>query len=84
MMSNDETYTPIDCGVYSEYELAIMHRRTMRLHWQDEDGGEHVESVMPRDLKTEEKREYLIAERDDGGTLKLRLDRIQKAAVADI
>ncbi len=83
-MSDDENYTPIDCGVYSEYELAIMHRRTLRLHWLDEQGDDRMESVMPKDLKTEEKREYLIAERQDGGTLKIRLDRIQKAAVADI
>jgi Rho-binding antiterminator len=83
-MSDDEGYTPIDCGVYSEYELAIMHRRRLRLHWLDEEGGDHIESVMPQDLRTEEKREYLIAEREDGSPLKLRLDRIQKAAVADI
>jgi Rho-binding antiterminator len=83
-MSDDQTYTPIDCGVYSEYELAIMHRRRLYLHWQGDDGANHIESVMPKDLKTEEKREYLIAERQDGSTLKLRLDRIQKAAVADI
>lgn len=82
-MSDEENYTPIDCGVYSEYELAIMHRRRMRLHWQDDEGGDHVESVMPQDLKTEEKREYLIAERQDGSSLKVRLDRIQKAAVAE-
>lgn len=82
-MSDEETYTPIDCGVYSEYELAIMHKRRMRLHWQDEEGNDHVESVMPKDLKTEEKREYLIAEGQDGNSLKVRLDRIKKAAVAE-
>jgi transcriptional antiterminator Rof (Rho-off) len=61
-----------------------MHRRRMRLHWQDEAGNDHIESVLPKDLKTEEKREYLIAEQQDGGTLKVRLDRILKAAVAEI
>lgn len=83
MSDDDDRYTPIDCGVYSEYEVAIMHRRQMRLHWQDEAGNDHVEGVMPRDLKTENKCEYLIAERQDGSTLSLRLDRILKAAVAD-
>lgn len=83
-MSDEENYTPIDCGVYSEYELAIMHKRRLRLHWQDEDGTDHVESVMPTDLKTEAKQEYLIAEQQDGGTLQVRLDRIKKAAVADM
>lgn len=84
MSESNDTYTPIDCGVYSEYELAIMHRRPMRLHWQEDDGTESTKNVMPKDLRTEDKREYLIAESEDGSELKLRLDRIIKAAVADI
>lgn len=83
MSDDDDNYTPIDCGVYSEYELAIMHRRRLRLHWQDENGIDHVESVMPQDLLTRDKCEYLIAERQDGSTLQLRLDHILRAAVAD-
>ncbi len=82
-MSDDDNYTPIDCGVYSEYEVAIMHRRRLRLHWQDESGTDHIESVMPQDLETRDKCEYLIAQRQDGSTLQLRLDRILRAAVAD-
>lgn len=82
-MSDDDNYTPIDCGVYSEYEMAIMHRRRMRLHWQEADGIDHVESVMPLDLETRDKCEYLVAERRDGSTLQLRLDHILRAAVAD-
>lgn len=82
-MSDDDDYTPIDCGVYSEYEVGIMHRRRLRLHWQDENGTDHVESVMPQDLETRDKCEYLIAQRQDGSTLQLRLDRILRAAVAD-
>lgn len=83
-MSDDDDYKPIDCGAYSEYELAIMHRRRMRLHWKDDEGNDKIESVMPLDLKTADKCEYLIAEGLDGGERKLRLDRILKAAVADI
>jgi Rho-binding antiterminator len=83
MSNDDDGYTPIDCGVYSEYELAIMHRRRLRLHWQDAEGIDHVESVMPQDLLTREKCEYLLVERRDGSTLQLRLDHILRAAVAD-
>jgi Rho-binding antiterminator len=82
-MSDDDNYTPIDCGIYSEYEVAIMHRRRLRLHWQDDAGIDHVESVMPQDLETRNKCEYLIAERQDSTTLQVRLDRILRAAVAD-
>ena len=81
-MSADETYTPIDCGVYSEYEVAILHRQRMRLQWRDEDGTEHTEVVMPKDLKTEDKREYLIASGVDSDPLRIRLDHIHKAATA--
>lgn len=84
MNADDETYTPIDCGVYSEYEVAILHRQHMRLHWRDEDGTEHTEVVMPQDLKTEDKREYLIASATDGSPLRIRLDQIQKAATASV
>ena len=82
-MSDDDNYTPIDCGLYSEYELAIMHRRRLRLHWQDDHGNDHIESVMPLDLRTRNKCEYLIGERHGGGTITLRLDYIVRAAVAD-
>lgn len=83
-MSDDEDrYTPIDCGLYSEYELAIMHRRRLRVHWRDAAGTDHIERVMPRDLKTENRCEYLIAERQDGSLLSLRLDRILRATAED-
>ena len=84
MSADDEIYTPIDCGVYSEYEVAILHRQRMRVSWRDEDGAEHTEGVVPQDLKTEDKREYLIAAGDDGSPRRIRLDHIHKAATASI
>jgi Rho-binding antiterminator len=73
--SND--YTPIACGLYSEYEVAIMHRETLRLHWRDASGMDHIERVIPKDLQTRNHCEYLIAKDcADGSTLELRLDRI--------
>jgi Rho-binding antiterminator len=83
-MSADDTYTPIDCDLYSEYEVAILHRQRMRLKWQDDEGNEHTEVVMPQDLKTEEHREYLIATGTDGSPLRIRLDHIHKAATASV
>lgn len=78
---DDQGYTPIACGLYSEYELAIMHRETLRLHWRDASGMDHIERVIPKDLQTRNHCEYLIAEPcvDDGAEgspLELRLDRI--------
>ncbi len=77
-MSDD--YQPIDCAIYSGYELAILHRTLLRVHWRDADGQDHVATLRPRDLRTESsKEEFLIAEQLDGEPLKLRLDRIVSA-----
>ena len=85
-MSDDDDkdtddYIPIACGLYSEYEVAIMHREILRLHWRDASGMDHIERVIPKDLQTRNHCEYLIAEAcvgdgADNSTLELRLDRI--------
>ncbi len=69
-------YRPIPCGLYSEYEVAILHRTPLQLQWCDEEGRHHSDSVTPLDLQTRNHCEYLIAEGSDGGTLEIRLDRI--------
>jgi Rho-binding antiterminator len=75
-MSDKDKYIPIDCGDYSNYELAIMRRRKLRLSWQGDDGLSHLETVLPKDLKTQKREEYLIAETSNGDELSIRLDRI--------
>jgi Rho-binding antiterminator len=71
-------YTPIDCALHSEYELAIVHGLHLRISWSRPDGRRHVEVLKPRDLKTRNHEEYLIAEQPDGQQLEIRLDRIRK------
>ncbi|OOZ41318.1 hypothetical protein BOW53_04160 [Solemya pervernicosa gill symbiont] len=73
-MSDD--YTPIDCGLYSRFEVAIMHRCRLRLSWSDVTGTAHIDTVMPLDLETREGSEYLIAESSLGDAIRLRLDLI--------
>ncbi len=70
-------YVPIDCGLHSQYELAIMHRQRLRISWRDAQGGTHVELLEPRDLLTRAGAEYLLADTPDGRRLELRLDHIQ-------
>jgi Rho-binding antiterminator len=72
-------YTPIDCGLYSEYELAILHRKRLRILWQEPNGKAHLELLEPKDLKTRNHEEFLIAENMKGQRLELRLDHIRKA-----
>ena len=74
-------YTPIDCALYSQYELAILHHRRLRLSWRDEAGDLHIAMLTPRDLQTRAGAEFMIAEDQDGQGLELRLDWIQHAEV---
>ncbi|MBZ0071845.1 MAG: hypothetical protein WCY26_05550 [Thiohalobacteraceae bacterium] len=72
-------YVPIDCGLYSEYELAIMHRQRLRIRWRDAQGMTHLETLLPRDLQTRSGEEFLIATTAARETLEIRLDRIAEA-----
>lgn len=79
-MSNDnEHYTPINCDLHSQYELAIMHHTPLRLVWRDNTGLDHVCTVLPIDLKTEQGEEFLLAQDHTGQAISIRLDRILTA-----
>lgn len=69
-------YTPIDCGQYSEYELAILQRRRLRVSWTDRHGLSRIDLLSPVDLVTRDHAEYLVANRAGGDTVEVRLDRI--------
>jgi len=71
-------YIPIDCGLYSEYELAIMHRDRLRLSWRDHTGIVHIGIVTPTDLRTRSGAEFMVVTGQDGTTFKIRLDRIMQ------
>ncbi len=70
-------YTPIDCAQYSEYELAIMHHRRLRICWQEPGGQPRIEVLMPVDLVTRDHEEFLVVNSDDERRLELRLDHIR-------
>ena len=75
-------YTPIDCGLHSAYELAIVHAKRLRIYWRHKNGQLHVEVVKPRDLQTRNHAEYLIAQQQDGAQLELRLDCLRRIEAA--
>lgn len=72
-------YTPIDCDVYSEYELAILRKWKLRIGWKDTQGLTHIETLLPRDLQTRHGEEFLIAETVTGERMEIRLDQITEA-----
>lgn len=69
-------YKPIDCGLYSEYEVAILHRSRLRLSWRDGDETVHIEVITPNDLRTCRGEEFLVVTGQDGSQQEIRLDRI--------
>jgi Rho-binding antiterminator len=73
MMSD---YKPIDCGLYSEYEVAMLHRSKLRLSWRDSSKTVHMEVVTPRDLRTRHGEEFLVVSGQDGRQQEIRLDHI--------
>ena len=71
-------YTPIDCGKHSEYELAIMQGRLLRLSWQDGEGQAHIAVLLPLDLLTRNHEEFLVGRDEQDNRVELRLDYIIK------
>jgi Rho-binding antiterminator len=71
-------YTPVACDLYSRFELAILHRKPLRLAWQTSHCTK-MENIRPLDLRTYRGGEYLIALAANGCHLVLRLDRVRAA-----
>ena len=68
-------YRPVDCGLHSRFELAVMRGRALTLGWRQPDGSLRREPILPLDLVTRDGAEYLLMEAG-GERLQLRLDRI--------
>lgn len=82
-MNKDENrYQPISCALYSEFELAIMHRQKVKLVWH-ENGQTHIATVQPLDLMTKNHQEFLIAEDHQAQSLRIRLDYIRSQDFVD-
>ena len=67
-------YRPIDCSLHSEYELAIMRARKLRLSWYDATGAKHIELLVPTDLSTRNGEEFMVILNSGGKELEIRLD----------
>jgi len=76
MTKENDNYTPIECGLHSEYELAIMHKTKIILSWIDSSNEKQTETVEPIDLITREKQEYLKIKKSNTELSEIRLDKI--------
>lgn len=69
-------YKAIECALHSQYELAIMHKETLLLHWKTKGNIQHKEQVKPLDIITRNRAEFLLIEHNDGKQEEIRLDYI--------
>ena len=67
---------PVDCSLHSEYELAIMHRDKLKPGWRDASGETCIATIIPVDLRTRNREEFLAVSGADGTEPEIRPDRI--------
>lgn len=75
-------YTPVDCGLHSEYERLVMQGRECTLGWCDAAGKTYRQRVTPTDIFTRDREEYLQVIDAGGVTRNIRLDRIRHCTPA--
>lgn len=68
-------YIPIACSLHDEYEIAIMHKKSLNIRWVDDD-GQHTARVLPKTILVKDKQEFLIADTQDNHELCIRLDKV--------
>lgn len=76
MERQDSNYEPISCSNYDVIEVICMHRYQVALTLND---GTITGKAL--DLEVRSPDEFLVLQRDDGVTDKIRLDRIQRLEV---
>ena len=76
MTDDNNSYIPIECGLHSEYELAIIHKEKCILKWNDDNNVQQTETILPLDIFIKNKQEFLKFITTDNTTLEIRLDKI--------
>lgn len=75
--SRPDEYRPIACEQYDVYEIAIMHAQNLRLKWAETENCINVAEVVPLQLETCNKEEFLVFRViPNDETRRVRLDRI--------
>ena len=73
----DTPYQPISCELHSQYELAIMHKNKLCLTWCKDGEVVTETNIIPVDVQTKNKAEYLVAKTSEQNALfSIRLDDI--------
>ncbi|HSG12105.1 MAG TPA: hypothetical protein VLB10_10205 [Gammaproteobacteria bacterium] len=69
-------YAPVDCGLHSQYEPAIMHRQRLRLSRTTDTLPVMACTVIAEDIFTRDGQEFLQVRDEKGREHTIRLDRI--------
>ncbi|VAW53160.1 hypothetical protein MNBD_GAMMA05-1710 [hydrothermal vent metagenome] len=72
----NKPYQPILCALHDEFEIAIMHKKTLDIQYLDNSGSSFRDTVLPLDLLVKNKEEYLLVKVSGGEELNIRLDKI--------
>ena len=75
-------YRPVACGLHSRLEEAIVRRTPVTCVWRDAAGMRHEGSLLPLDLVSRDRAEYLVGE-SARGRVEIRLDRIDRWRIGD-
>ena len=81
METKSDHYQAISCELHSQYELAIMHKDKLELSWLSGDEFINETNVLPLDVITRDKAEYLVAVNAENKNLCIRLDHIRKMRI---
>ena len=76
MTKQKSNYTPIECGLQSEYELAIMHKTKSEFIWIDINKTQHSVTAEPIDLLVRDKQEFLKIKTTKNEIIEIRLDKL--------
>ena len=68
-------YKQVSCEAHSLYEVAVMRRTPVVVRWQ-EDSEIREARLMPLDVETKNREEFLLARDVNERSLRIRLDRI--------
>lgn len=81
MENENNHYQPVSCELHSQFELTIMHKSKLELSWLSE--GELITetNILPLDVQTKDKAEYLLAVNAENKNLCIRLDHIRKMRI---
>lgn len=75
-------YVPIACAEHERLEFAVLRRQRLHLRQRGEDGEEREGVVLPTDVQTRDRAEWLSYLDADGAAGVVRLDRIISARPA--